>query len=114
MNKDNLINLLGYGKESAKTTKQLASTLGITDRAVTRTIQHLRIDGQVILSSNSGKHKGFFLFDGDVRELQHFINSMNSRQRHIRASAIPAMELLKQINAINNNQLNLDEFDIDI
>ncbi|MFI3226996.1 MAG: HTH domain-containing protein [Clostridia bacterium] len=110
MSKLTVLDCLGCGLHNAITAKELALTLHTDERTITSNIQKLRASGIIILSNNQGHNKGYFLFDGNVEELGHFIASMKSRQKNIQSSVYPAIKLYNGL--INSeNQIQIEEFE---
>jgi len=92
-----LIDLLSRGQENAKTANELQSLLGYkTVRHVTREINRLRNDGEVILSNNTGDNKGFYLPETED-EILRFVRNMYSRIREIRKAVTSAEDELKRL-----------------
>lgn len=76
---------LGYGRENAVRSKDLAKRLGFkTVRELQKQIESERAAGYVILSDSQGA--GYYL-SNDPAELRRFVNTLNTRAANtIRAS----------------------------
>ena len=85
-----LLDLIPSGEENAISTKDLANLLNCHSREITLTIHFLRVKGTVICSCT----KGFFK-PKNLEETRHFVATMRSRCKHIRAAAASAEKLLK-------------------
>ena len=86
-----LLDLIPCGAENAITAKELATLMNCHTRIVTATIHFLRCKGVVICADTNGFYK-----PGNLEETRHFVNSMHSRVKHIRAAAASAEKLLKK------------------
>lgn len=86
-----LVDLIPFGEANAISTKELASLLNCHGREITLTVHFLRCKGVVICSCQ----KGFFRPE-NAEELRHFVATMRSRCKHIRAAAASAEKLLKK------------------
>lgn len=86
-----LLDLIPSGEANAISTKELASLLNCHGREITLTVHFLRCKGVVICSCQ----KGFFRPENRA-EIQHFVATMRSRCKHIKAAAASAENLLKK------------------
>lgn len=85
-----LLDLIPSGEKNAISTKDLANLLNCHSREITLTMHFLRVKGAVICSCT----KGFFKPE-NLEETRHFVATMRSRCKHIRAAAASAERLLK-------------------
>ena len=77
--------LLGTGKESARTAKELCCQLGIDEkdwRVVTRTIERERREGKPICASSSSDYPGYYK-PANREELERYINRLRMRAKEI-------------------------------
>lgn len=86
-----LLDLIPFGEANAISTKELASLLNCHNRDVTLTVHFLRCKGTVVCSCQQGYFK-----PENAEELRHFVATMRSRCKHIRAATSSAERLLKQ------------------
>ena len=86
-----LVDLIPFGEANAISTKELASLLNCHNRDVTLTVHFLRCGGTVVCSCQQGYFK-----PENAEELRHFVATMRSRCKHIRAAAASAEKLLKK------------------
>lgn len=70
--------LLGEGKENARTGKYLADILGINPRDVTQQIERERRDGQPICATCNSNNPGYYL-TSDPEELEHYCSRLCHR-----------------------------------
>jgi Mn-dependent DtxR family transcriptional regulator len=83
-----LLDLIPFGEENAVSTKELASLLNCHWREITLTVHYLRRKGHVICSCQRG------FFKPERRdEIEHFVRTMRSRCKHIKAAAASAEKL---------------------
>lgn len=86
-----LLDLIPCGAENAVTAKELATLMNCHTRIITASIHFLRCTGAVICADSNGFYK-----PATREETEHFVRSMRSRCKHIRAAAASAERLLKQ------------------
>ena len=90
-NKKRLIDLIPCGAENAVTAKELAALMNCHTRIITASIHFLRCTGAVICADTNGFYK-----PATREETEHFVRSMRSRCRHIKAASASAEKLLKK------------------
>lgn len=86
-----LLDLIPFGEENAVKARELAKLMNCHTRIITATIHFLRCKGEVICADTSGFYK-----PASRAETEHFVRSMRSRCRHIKAASASAERLLKQ------------------
>lgn len=69
--------LLGVGKENARTGKELAAVLGCNIRELTAAIERERREGQPICAA-TGDNPGYFIA-ADAEELEAYCNDLHHR-----------------------------------
>ena len=86
-----ILERLEKGEENAVSAAELGSAAGLAPKKVNAAIHRMRVKGAVILSSNAG----YFYPDPEkIDELRHFVRTMRSRCREIRAATASAKKLL--------------------
>lgn len=86
-----LLDLIPCGCENAVTAKELATLMNCHTRIITATIHFLRCKGAVICADTNGFYK-----PANREETEHFVRSMRSRCRHIKAASASAEKLLNK------------------
>lgn len=70
--------LLGTGKATAKTGKELATLLGVNIRIITAQIERERRAGVPICANNENDHPGYFIAENRA-ELKHYCDVLHKR-----------------------------------
>lgn len=86
-----LLDLIPFGEENAVKARELAKLMNCHTRIITASIHFLRCTGAVICADSNGFYK-----PASRAETEHFVQSMRSRCRHIKAAAASAEKLLKK------------------
>lgn len=76
----NILDNIPFGKDNAISRERLVQLTGMTDRAIRKSIQELREDGEIILSSSHGK--GYWRSD-EASEIGKYIAENRSRIRKL-------------------------------
>ena len=96
--------LLGRGKENARTSEELIKVCGFMSRRdLQNQIAKERDEGKIILSTTTGR--GGYYLPADREEIQHFIDSMESRAMNTLKAVKHARKLLNE----TSGQMNLQD-----
>ncbi len=79
---DNVSKILGRGRNSAKSSKDICAWLGIKLRDLTNAVMRERRAGAPICSTTSGESRGYFLA-ANKREMLQFCGSLSRRAGEI-------------------------------
>ena len=74
--------LLGTGKESARTARDLSQVTGLDRRGISLLVERERRAGKPICATCDGKTPGYFI-PADREEMQAYCNSLYHREREI-------------------------------
>ncbi len=89
-----IIDILSFGKENAKSARYLQSILGYRYvREVTSEINRLRKKGVIICSSTDATSPGYY-FPSDEKEIYEFVRQMDSRIKDMSLAVSSAKEAL--------------------
>ena len=79
--------LLGVGRENARTAREIARTMGVSDaRVITRMIEAERRGGRAICASCDSESRGYFVAESPA-ELEAYTKSLRRRLRNIRKTS---------------------------
>lgn len=92
--------LLGVGKENARTGKELAAVLGCDIRDVTAAIERERREGQPICAA-TGENPGYFIA-ADAEELKAYCDNIHRRASELYKTRGALLNVLKQYAANKN------------
>lgn len=90
--------LLGVGKESARSGRELADVLGCDIRAVTAQIERERRAGKPICAKMNGVNAGYYLA-ADAEELQDYCGLLYHRGGELFKTRRALLEVLKELQA---------------
>ena len=91
-----IADILGRGKEAAKTSRDICSLLGIELRVLTNAIMNERRKGAPICSITSGETRGYFLA-ANKGEMLHLCGSLHRRAREIDETREACMRTLDDL-----------------
>lgn len=98
-----LLALIPHGAENAVSARDLSFMLGCRYRMITSTVFFLRTVKDIPICSNQ---RGYYLPDRkQIDDLRHYIRTMNSRRRKIKAATESAERLLKLWESVDDEQL---------
>lgn len=86
--------VLSHGEWNAKTSSELCQLFDLSPRDLRAAIHQERLSGEVILSSCSSDHPGYFLPSTDA-EILRYVRQMESRIRQIWKATRSAKKALK-------------------
>lgn len=98
--KQTVLNNIGRGFENSTSKQRLQIITGVNERTVRLAIEHLRKEGQPIVSN--AKHKGYFLFTGsdiDIKQARIFVGETYNRIKNLE----------KMIQPIKNSVNDIDQ-----
>lgn len=89
-----LLYRLGFGVETAVTSRELAYNFRTTPRRIMGEIRSLCLKGVPIVSTRKGRHKGYFLARNEY-ELNEYIKPLEAEQEEI-------MKRVKKLKSLRN------------
>ena len=103
-----LFERLGFGVETAVTSRELAYNFRTTPRRIMGIIRLLCLKGVPVVSTREGRHKGYFLARNEY-ELSEYIKPLESEQEEI----MKRIKKLKSLRAKHFQEiLNMKKADI--
>ncbi len=85
-----ILSAIGTGCENARHKKQLVRLTGMNERALRKSIEHLRREGFVIISDKSG-----YYFPKTTDELEDYVRTVSKRARSTFYTLKSARQMLK-------------------
>lgn len=102
-----IVELLPKGKENAMTTVALCAAVGaVSVRELRKMVARERRAGEIIASSSTG---GYYI-PTDIKEIEEFVHTLDSKARSIMVSLQSARKLLKATADENQIVLQPDKF----
>jgi len=94
--KDSISRILGRGRNSARSSKDICAWLGIKLRDLTNAIMLERRAGAPICSTTSGDARGYFLA-ANKKEMQQFCSSLLRREHEIDKTRRACMQTIEDL-----------------